>query len=327
MQPHPYLVSLRLPEGSPLLATPQGVEGWPSGYRHRFDYPPVPVDVNQATLVISCLFQTRPGMAPENWEIPLHFIPAPPDMTAFPVIEISTTTVPAVTAEPVASATNNAVLSLTLDRAVQMDDGYLLYARLHWEDTPFNSVEVIDLAETLHLLDGSGQEMLYELHEDEQTGVQWDQRQTVFALKTAPVQTPGPLTLVVDSVLVELPVQASFVFDPGPDPQPGQQWQPDVEFTFGEYRLLVRSITVEQSGDGYSIEMSSDTGILKSGLIDHEHSIVSGYDGISAEGLFYNGFYYAEGLPEGPVTLSVGGIGVKHVQTLQVQWTPGTPIP
>ena len=37
-------------------------------------------------------------------------------------------------------------MTLTLDRAVQMDDGYLLYATLHWEDTPFSSVDVIDPA-------------------------------------------------------------------------------------------------------------------------------------------------------------------------------------
>lgn len=319
MGSHPYIVSLNLPDGSPLQASPNGVDAWSSGYRHRFNYPPVPSDVDDATLVISCLFHTLTGTVPEVWEIPLHFVPAPPDMTAFPVIEIPTSTAPAIMAT---TTEQNANLSLTLDRAVQMDDGYLLYATLHWEKTSFNYVELLDRAETLRLLDESGQEMLFEIHEDEQTGVNWEQRQTHFAIKTAPVQTTGPLTLELDAVLVGLPVDASFVFDPGPNPQPGQQWQPNVELTFGEHRMLVRSITVEQSGDGYSIEMTSDTGILKSGLVDHEHPIVSGYDGISSEGVFYNGFYYFNGLPEGPITLSVGDIGVKHIQTLPIQWTP-----
>lgn len=318
----PYEVSLRPPDGSPLLASPNGVDGWPSGYRHRFDYPPIPADVNDVTLVISCLFHTLPGAAPENWGIPLHLAPAPPEMTVYPVIEIPTSTIPPSTDTPAANATDVAALGLTFDRAVQLSDGYLLYVTLHWEDTPFNTVELIDPAKTLHLLDASGQEMVYEIYEDEQTGVQWDQRQTVFAVKTAPAQSPGSLTLELDAVFVELPVNASFVFDPGPNPKPGQQWQPNVELTFGEHRLVVRSIMVEQSGDGYSIEMTSDTGILKAGLVDYEHPILSGYDGIGSEGVFYNGFTYVNGLPEGPITLTVGGIGVKHLQKLQAQWIP-----
>jgi len=322
MPSYPYVVSLRLSDRSPLLASPMGVEAWPTGYRHRFKYLPIPAEINEATLVISCLFHTQPGIVPEGWELPLRFVPAPVDMTAFPVIEIPTSTAPAVMVTPATSLTEGAALTLSLDRAVQMNDGYLLYATLHWENTPFNYVDVIDLAENLHLLDASGQEMLYEVHEDEQTGVKEDQRQTAFAIKTAPVQSPGALTLKLDAVLVDLPVDASFVFDPGPSPQPGQEWQPNVEFTFGEHRLFVRSITVEGTGDGYSIEMTSDTGILSTGFVDRDHRIVSGYDGISAKGVFYNGFYYADGLPKGPVTLWVGGIRVKQAQTLQVQWTP-----
>ncbi len=288
---------------------------WASGYQHRFNYPPLPAAVNDAKLVISCLFNTRAGAAPEDWEIPLHFVPAPPDVTAFPVIEIPTPTAPAATAtlavarrNPAASsrrkthAPGAAAMTLTLDRAVQMDDGYLLYATLHWEDTPFSSVDVIDSPQTLHLLDASGQEMIYETLYDEQTGVIGDQRQTVFAIKTAPVQIPGPLTLVLDSVLVDLPVKASFVFDPGLNPKPGQQWpqwQPDQEVTIGERRLRVR--TVIAAGNSYSFEMTSDTGIQSATCADLEHPIDSGSGGggSSLASLFGCGFNYVNGLPTG----------------------------
>ena len=84
---------------------PNGIQGWASGYQHRFNYPPLPAAVNDAKLVISCLFHTRPGAAPEDWEIPLHFVPAPPDVTAFPVIEIPTPTAPAAAATLATRAT------------------------------------------------------------------------------------------------------------------------------------------------------------------------------------------------------------------------------
>lgn len=332
-----YMVSLRLPDGRPLLATPNGVQSWASGYQHRFNYPPVPAAINDATLVIDCLFHTRPGAAPEDWEIPLHFVPAPPDLTAFPVIEIPTPTAPAVTEPPAASASETAVvvlaeeaspepvtITMTLDRAVQMDDGYLLYATLHWKDTPFYYVDMIDPVEVLHLLDGSGQEMLYEVRYDEQTGIQGDQRQTVFAIKTAPVLTPGPLTLVLDSVFVETPIEGvSFVFDPGLDPKPGQRWQPDLAVTIGEHRLRVFSVVAAEGS--YSFEMASDTGIQSVGLNDFDHTILSGSCTVgddSPESVFGCGFNYEKGLPSGPVTVSITSIGVMHNQPLQAQWTP-----
>jgi hypothetical protein len=85
-----YKVSLRLPDSKLMQANPDGIQSWVSGYQHRLYYAPVQAITNDATLVIDCLFNTRPGAAPQDWEIPMHFVPAPPDLTAFPVIEIPT---------------------------------------------------------------------------------------------------------------------------------------------------------------------------------------------------------------------------------------------
>jgi hypothetical protein len=165
-------------------------------------------------------------------------------------------------------------LSLTLDRAVQMDDGYLIYATVHWKDTPFTWVDLTDPLATLHLLDANGQPIVYELRYDEQTGIQQDQHQTVFAIKTAPVQSPGPLTLTLDSVSVDLPVDASFTFDPGYNPQSGQTWTLNQDVTVGRYHLRV--LTATAAADSYNFEMSSDNGIVNATLIDKSLSVVNG---------------------------------------------------
>ena len=127
--------SLRLPDGT-VLPTSQGggEDSWGTGYRVRFDYPAIPAGVNNVDLVIPCLLRTQRGAAPENWEIPLHFVPAPPELTAFPVIDIPTPTAPVATVAPQGSPipTTDGI-TLTLDRAVQMDDGYLIYASIHWQ--------------------------------------------------------------------------------------------------------------------------------------------------------------------------------------------------
>lgn len=318
-----YKVSLRLPDGSQLFASPDGLQNWGSGYRHRFDYDPLPMNVNDVTLEIGCLFHTIPGTAPEDWEIQLHFIPAPPEMTVYPVIEIpvqtatpTSSTPPADT--PAANTNPGTPLSLTLDRAVQMEDGYLLYASLQWDGTDFNSVDLIDPQKTVHLLDESGKELLYELRNDDQTGVQVDLHQTIIAIKTAPIQSPGPLTLVIDAVLAEQSADVSFEFNPGPDPKPGQVFEPDLEIAFGDRRLRIRSITAGQTG--YSIEMSSDTGIRGAVIQDKNHQVVSGYGGESNAGNFFSGFDYDGGLPQDPLNLTISGISVEYLQKLEAKW-------
>ena len=55
----------------------------------KLDYPPIPANIDQATFVLPCIQETLPGLAPENWELPLRFIPAPPDLTVMPVIDVS----------------------------------------------------------------------------------------------------------------------------------------------------------------------------------------------------------------------------------------------
>lgn len=340
----PYAASLRLPDGSSQNASPNGLQVWASGYLHRFYYPPISASTNEATLVISCLFNTHPGSAPENWEISLHFIPAPPSVTAFPIIEItppaistSTSQLPAAVNTPNASQTATAnttgeaevspapaAMTLTLDRAVQMDDGYLIYAMVNWQDTPFVWVDVTDPTETLHLLDANGQPMLYELRFDELTETTASPRQTHFVIKTAPVQTPGPLALVLDSVVADLPVNASFVFDPGQDAKEGQTWALDQDVPVEQYHLRIK--TVMAGASGYRFEMSSDDGIFNATLVDLAHPAPSGGGGGGGSSPgedFSNTIRYADGkLPNGPVTVTVSSISVQLDQRLEAQWTP-----
>ena len=333
----PYAVLLRLPDGSEQQASPDGLQSWASGYQHRFNYPPMPAAVNDATLVINCLFNTRPGTAPENWEIPLRFVPAPPHVTVFPVIEIPTTTalVPTDTNSTGTAKTaanlvgteahpDPVMMEMSLDRAVEMDDGYLIYATVHWEDTPYIWADVTDPDKTLHLLDANGHEMLYELVYDEQTGLDQDQRQTVFGIKTAPVQNTGPLTLALDSVSVDLPVEdISFVFNPGPDPKPGQIWTLNQTVKVGEYNLRVNTATADDNG--YSFEMSSANGIVNATLTDYDNPAGGGGGGGGGgnpgENFSY-GISYTNGLPDGPVKVSIISIGVRHIQHMETQWTP-----
>jgi hypothetical protein len=309
---------LRLPDGTLLPGRAIGGDRWYTGYEERNDYKAIPLDVNNAELVISCLLWTLPNRAPENWVIPLHFIPAPPDLTAFPVIEIPTATLSQ------AATSISPAISLTLDRAVQMDDGYLIYGAMHWEGEGLNSIDLVEPENTIHLLDAAGQPLVYELVDDENTGMLYDQKKVVFAIRTPSLPTIDPLTIVVDAVSASLPASGSFVLDLGPNPEFGMAVELNEDVKIGDYSIRVVSVTPFQNG--YSFEMVSDDGVLGAVTIDLEHPVAGGAGGGGGmSGVFSSSFIYADDkLPQGPVTITISGIDVLRKGPWQTQWTPPT---
>ena len=212
-----------------------------------------------------------------------------------------------------------------------MDDGYLLYVDLHWENSGFDWVGVPE-AVGIHVSDASGQPISFDVTNDDTTASSADQHQTLFALKTAPVQTAGPLTLTLDLVPVELPVKASFSFEPGPDPQPGQVWgfNQFVDVGYGKsLRVLKASYpTPPVKGmpqqTGLSFDMTSDTGLTEAILMDTAHPVAGGGGGGggSFAGTFSSGFSYGGDFPSGPITVDIQAVSFSLSGQWQAQWTP-----
>jgi hypothetical protein len=326
--------SLRLPDGRAL--TPDyggGGSNWGTSYEGRSSYPAVPRNADTAVLFFPCLETALADKVPANWEIPLRFIPAPPDLTAFPVIEIATPTAPVSTTLPQDThALNPDDISLNLDRAVQMDDGYLLYGTVHWRKGIIDWLEVMDPA-SIHLLDAAGKEIPFEIINDDQTSPSREQRQTVFAIKTAPLQSAESLTLILDSAIVEVPVNAGFTFDPGPNPRPGQEWVLDRELDVGygySLRVLNASYPIQQMKGvpqqaGLLFVMESDTGVSGAILTDLAHPLRGGGGGGGGEsspGPFSGGFIYVGDFPAGQIAVDIQSIWVRLQGHWQTQWTP-----
>jgi hypothetical protein len=181
---------LRLPNGELTHTQPQSSVGWETGYELKSLYPVIPSTTNEVTFVMPCLILAKPGEAPENWELSLPLVPAPAD-AVFPVIEISTPVEATPTLLP-PPQTNAGLatdgVSLALDRAVQMEDGYLIYVTIHYENSGLGSIDIPLDPAAFHLLDASGQEIAYELDWDATNEVQatYIPGQTAFAIKTAP---------------------------------------------------------------------------------------------------------------------------------------------
>jgi TolB protein len=332
---------LRFPQNE-LKPTDQTGTSWMTGYQQRMSYPVLPSNINEVTLVMPCVRSALPGKAPENWELSFRLMPAPPEMTAFPVIEISTPV--EVTAAPTQKEVTTELstdrlsadgISLSLDRAVQMDDGYLIYATLHWENTDFSSVDIFDM-NTIHLLDANGQEIAYNLDNETITKNNFpDHRgQQPFAIKTAPIIVAGPVTLVMDTVatIVAVPGDVNFTFDPGLDPKPGQVWEinKDIEVGYGHSLHVLRATyplppmeNLPQQ-TGFSFEMQSKTGITNAMLFDKSNPLAGSGGGGSGSfsDIFSSGFSYAGAMPTGPITVRVESISVKLTGHWEATWTP-----
>ena len=324
------VASLRLPDQELKPTQPQSIFNFTSSYELKSIYPALPMTVNEVTFAMPCVLLALPGEAPENWELSLHLVPAPAD-AVFPVIEIST---PVEAPPTVLPQTNTGSrtdgISLALDRAVKLDSGYLLYVTLHWENTGLDWIDIPDPA-TLHLQDASGQTVAYELDLDATNAVQANAApgQNSFAIKAAALQGSGPLTLILDSVSVSMDSEASFTFDPGPDPQPGQVWELNRTLDVGHgHSLHVLRVTYNVT-DGMqawlSFDMDSETGVTYATLLDKAHPLTGtagGGGGSFLPGPFTSDLYYLEPLPKGPITVNIIGFSVHLPGHWQTTWTP-----
>jgi hypothetical protein len=221
---------LRLPDGNEFRLTGgQGVH-WGSGFESRVFFAAIPPDVNEAELVIPCISEMPLGKAPEDWHLPFHLKPAPPDMTIVPVLEAETPTVEtAPPATPLAAAVDKYGISLELEKTVALDDGYVLLGRLHWTDPRFVS---FGGPINMSVKDGDGMELIAEMDFSYEGMDRTPDPHTIpWAVRIQGKTVPGPIRLTVTSINIMLSDPAYFSFDTGPDPAVGEMWTLDREFS------------------------------------------------------------------------------------------------
>lgn len=328
---------LHLPDGSVLAGGSSDEVSTLTGFSWQFSFPAIPANVNTASLFFPCVEFMLFGQGPQNWEIPLRFVPAPPEMTVYPVIDYTTPTSPEMGTEtstpsvssgsvtgsptPEADASTKRGIELRMESVVPLKDGYLLQARLDGRANP--DVHTITVKpQDVKVLDASGQEIAFETNDDQHDANEG----TPLSYQTAGIYTTGPAHLVVDAADVGYATSVTFSFEPGKNPQPGQVWQlnKDLQVDGHQLRILTATETSINAGElGLDFEMQSSDGISYATITDTEHpTLGGGGNGADLTGLFSNGFTYANGLPQGPLTLTVTEITSRWDGPWSVEWTP-----
>jgi len=312
---------LRLADGRE-LAYPSREGGFGGGESTWKDvFPAVPAGETRAALVLPCLAELPAGDGPQNWEIPLAFAPAPPDMTVYPVVELPTP-LPAATQ---AAAPGNGMV-FTLQGIAALDEGYFLDTLLSWEMDPA-MLDVQVYPDAIHLVDAGGQEVSVWPADLNPPAAPTGDQSLALKFQTAPVLTPGPANLVLDYVAVGMAASTSFTIDLGSSPQPGQTWELNKDLEVNGYPLRVVSAEYVQTPPGeptmLMLYLASDSGLLTITAMDREHEILgTGGSPGSDQVPFRAGWYYKDGFPQGIVTVDITMISVRRAGPWSITWTP-----
>jgi len=313
---------LRLPDGTKLEA-----EG---------DMGPVPADVSEAVFVMPCIAGTLPGTVPEDWELPLRFVPAPKELEVMPVVELSPSVQPSVeTAAPEAAPEEGAATQaspepspVTFTQVIETNDGYILIGEFRPEVQPGIWVQVTGVP-IIHDADGKNVPYTHPL-DIQPPDVNDGSGGFGFAFEFRSAGLAYPLTLTFYGVNVspaDPEATAEFEFDFGPDPQPGQEWAPNLEIELPGHTLTLASIAAD-SRNGYSFRFLTDPRVYGASvqIRDHQANGGGGGGGGGLTGGKFSASLAYEQIPTGRVTVVLSNLTVvSDPLTWQGQWSPPSP--
>lgn len=307
------LPSLRLPDGSEVQGRINSSNGWVNGYNHRILFSPLPANVNSVDLVFSCLEQSPIVSDAQKWEIPLKFVDASANMTVYPLVDLPTPTL-APTEQPSTSPTTETTegtplvsdITLNVNRYVQTGDNIILFGALNTLSNNFR-IELIESA-AMHLHDSNGDEI--PLEEDYTTedpkGEKTNASSLQWTYRTGGRYVPGPATLTVDSAWVEMNEDIHFVFDPGENPQPGQEWTLNLPLVVAGRTIQIQSATMNAAGNGVSFTIDTPPDVSSAILVDLDHPLMPGGGGPNS-----SGFTYQDGFPTGKINVTLISVSVN----------------
>jgi hypothetical protein len=304
---------LRLPDGTVLQPQPMGGgKTVGTGYDFTTSFSdPIPLEVTQATLVIPCLLDSSRGAAPEQWELTLGFVAAPPDMDLAPVQDAADS-----------QRVQDQGISMNLESVVSEGGDYVFDFHLTWERRTESSPQLYPTS--IYATDAVGNST--PLIDDLGRPSMPQNTSQSFLFRTEGEVAPGPLTLTVDAIRATwYPKDASFVFDPGDDPQPDQVWTLNEAIRVGGYTWTVTSarMVVQEGREGFEFTMEPEEreADMSVQLLDRDHPGIPGA-GEQKGASLSSTFTYEGEIPVGPITVAASRVDVSIPGHWQVDWTP-----
>jgi hypothetical protein len=273
---------------------------------------PVPVNVSEATFVLPCIWNTLPGTVPENWEIQVRFVPAPPDMTVMPVIDVTPATqtptdspnaTPSQETVPTPATTSvPSTAIVSVEQVIDTENGYILIGSIRPQIPDGNWMQVTGPAT---ILDSAGKRVSYSIPMDvrPENDANLGQGGFSWALQIQGAGVTFPITISYSGVIisqVDPNASAQLTNDAGPNPQPDQVWtlNQDVQLAGSTVRLV--SITANTDGYSFRIDPGPDLSSVSVQIEGYQAAGAGGGDAWGGE--FSTSLMFSE-LPKGSLTI------------------------
>lgn len=311
----------------PYLLLPDGTRLTPEK-----DFPPVPASVNEAVFVLPCIFNTLPGTIPENWELRLSFVPAPPDLTVLPVFEILPSQTPSTQAITPASDIN----PLTIRQVLDIGDQFIVMGEFSYgaerdaslpEGSWWNLEQVSIVGADNRVVPQS-----YSNDFEMPTPSLPDSETWLYQLDKNFVP---PMTITWSGEIISLEgleETAEFEFDAGLNPQDGRAWTINKEFILGGFNIRLVSITA--GPEGYSFHFKADPGASANAIsvdIDGYSPNCGGGGGGNDfpeefdRNICYAGMAASPEFPNGMLKIVINFQALsRQKRSFQVAWSPDT---
>ena len=204
-----------------------------------------------------------------------------------------------------------------------MPDGAILIGSFH-SITTADGLVTSPYVWCVRITDAHGNDVAYEYARDIDLPA-GDEHTSAWAYKIQGKDQAWPLTITADLLEVALPGgQASFEFDTGPSPQPGQEWSLNQEVTVGGLSLRILTATRTQDGYGFSFQAAptiTGVGVDIRGITAYIPPSGGGGGG-AGDGSLSAGVAYSGSVPEGKLTVVVRDVTIQVPGPWSIQWEP-----
>jgi hypothetical protein len=279
---------------------------------------PIPLDIDQVTLVIPCIFNTLPDTTPTNWQIPLTFIPLPADTTVLPVLELTPDSITS-TSVPTNQPSSQEAAPFEFNEVINTEDGYILigWFRPHLSENEHLQVN------SVQYLDANGKTVKVDYPQDidlSSSGMPFGMGDSQWAIQFKANEVAFPFTIrysgnIYSALNLADPIE--FEFDAGVDPQPGQEWVLNKDFDVAG--IAFRLVSIRAGEDGYSFQFESDP------ELDGPDVQIEGYQAIGGGGGPHTRSLAFEEMPTGKLKLLFSDFyPLKETRTWEGKWQPET---
>lgn len=243
---------LHLTDGQVVKLSSATLNPLDGGYESQLKFSSIPMGITDMTLFVPCIQTARePGILPENWELPLRFVPASPQLalTMIPVKEIPTATQTAQTTpatETIPTSDSATTDRLSILQVIDTGDAYILVGGFTPPAPAANEKGIYAIADQI-LTDSNGQVIEWQpaVDLDLTPYIVANRGKDVWALKvTKKIVSPLHIMYRTQYLYSPVPQDAyTFEFDAGSNPQAGQEWNLNQEFQLAGHALTLDKIT------------------------------------------------------------------------------------